>query len=346
MRRLRAGAADLRKERKILEARIHAGIVGTGKYMPSKVLTNADLEKMMDTNDEWITSRVGIKERRVAAPEETTSSMGAQAARAALAEANTSAEELDLIITATITPDVPWPATACFIQRELGAAHAACFDIEAACTGFIYALSLARNFIVTGMYRTVLVVASEVLTRITDWQDRNTAVLFGDAAGAAVLKAVDPPAGIIATYLAADGSKGDLLEMPGGGSRFPPTHESVDQRLHFIKMRGNEVFKFAGRAMARANAQVLAKAGLSIEQVDLLIPHQANMRIIEAAARLSHLPMERVYLNLARYGNTSAATTAVALDEARREGRIRAGQLCLLVAFGGGFTWGSCLLRL
>lgn len=323
-----------------------AGVVGTGMYVPEKVLTNADLEKMVDTNDEWITSRVGIKERRIAAPGETTSSMGAAAARAALADAGITAAEVDLIITATITPDMPWPSTACFIQRALGATRAACFDVEAACTGFVYALSLARNYVATGMYRTVLVVAAETLSRITDWEDRNTAVLFGDAAGAAVIKAVAPPAGILATHLGADGSKGELLEMPGGGSRHPTSHETVEARMHFIRMKGNEVFKHAARAMAHSNSEVLAKAGISIDQVDLLIPHQANMRIIEAAARLSKLPMEKVYLNLMHYGNTSAATTAVALAEARRDKRVGPGSLCLLVAFGGGFTWGACLLRL
>jgi 3-oxoacyl-[acyl-carrier-protein] synthase-3 len=315
-------------------------------YIPEKVLTNQDLERMVDTNDEWITQRVGIKERHIAAPNETTSTLGAHAARQALAEAGVAPEELDLIIMATVTPDVPWPATACFIQRALGAGNAACFDIEAACTGYVYALSLARNYIATGMARTVLVVAGETLSRFTDWQDRGTAILFGDAAGAAVLRAVPAPAGILATTLGADGSKGELLELPGGGSRLPTSHETVDQRMHFIKMKGNEVFRYAARAMAQANQEVLAKAGIGIDQIDLLIPHQANMRIIEAAARLSKLPMERVYLNLARYGNTSAATTAVALNEARREGRIGPGSVVLLVAFGGGFTWGACLIRL
>ncbi len=325
---------------------LRAGIIGTGMYLPEKVLTNQDLERMVDTNDEWITQRVGIKERHIAAPHETSSTLGTRAAREALADAGVAPEEVDLIITATITPDLPWPAAACFIQRDLGARRAACFDVEAACTGFITGLSMARNFIATGAYRTVLVVATETLSRITDWQDRSTAILFGDAAGAAVLRPVDPPAGILGTVLGSDGSKGELLELPAGGSRRPASHETVDQRLHFIKMKGNEVFKHAAKAMARANGEVLAKTGLVIGDVDLLIPHQANMRIIEAAARLSHLPMERVYLNLQRYGNTSAATTAVALNEARREGRLKPGSLCLLVAFGGGFTWGSCLVRL
>ncbi|MEW6517100.1 MAG: beta-ketoacyl-ACP synthase III [candidate division FCPU426 bacterium] len=324
----------------------NAGIVGTGMYLPSKVLTNHDLEKMVDTNDEWITTRVGIKERRIAAPEETASSMGARAAREALADAGLTPADVDLIITATISGDVPWPSTACFIQRELGAGQAACFDVEAACTGFITALNLAQAFIRSGQYQTILVIATEVLSRITDWQDRNTAVLFGDAAGAAVLRPVEAPRGILATYLGADGSKGDLLELPAGGSRLPASHETVDGRLHYMKMKGNEVFKFAGRAMAMANQKVLERAGLAIEDVDLLIPHQANMRIIQAAARLSNLPMEKVFLNIERYGNTSAATTAVALCEARREKRVGPGSLCLLVAFGGGFTWGSCLVRL
>ncbi len=328
-----------------MEALRNAGIVGTGSYIPSKVLTNHDLEKMMDTNDEWITTRVGIKERHIAAPEETSSTMGATAAKAALADARIGPEDLDLIITATITPDMPWPATACFIQRQLGAVNAACMDVEAACTGFIYSLVLAKSFVATGMYKTILVVAAETLSRITDWEDRNTAVLFGDAAGAAVVQAVGEGKGILSSYLGSDGSKGELLELPAGGSRLPASHDTVDQRLHYMKMRGNEVFKYAAKAMASANKKALEAAGISVEQLDLLIPHQANMRIIEAAARLSRLPMEKVYLNIAKYGNTSAATTAVALDEARREGRIREGSLCLLVAFGGGFTWGSCLMR-
>lgn len=315
-------------------------------YLPEKVLTNADLEKIVDTNDDWITQRVGIKERRIAHASETTSTLGTKAAQEALAEAGIEPGEIDLIITATITPDVPWPSTACFIQRALGAKRAACFDIEAACTGFVTALAIANGFIATGMYRTVLVVAAETLSRITDWKDRNTAVLFGDAAGAAVLRPVSEPRGILATFLAADGSKGELLELPGGGSRHPASHATVEAGMHFIKMKGNEVFKFAGRAMARANARVLEKAHMTIDQVDLLIPHQANMRIIESAARLSNLSMDKVYLNLHRYGNTSAATTAVALNEARRGGRVGVGSVCLLVAFGGGFTWGSCLLRL
>jgi len=299
----------------------------------------------VDTNDEWITTRVGIKERHIAAPDETTSTMGAEAAKRALADANISPEEVDLIITATITPDMPWPAAACFIQRHLGAKNAACMDVEAACTGFIYSLVMAKAYIATGMYKTVLVVAAETLSRITDWEDRNTAVLFGDAAGAAVLRAVDEGRGILSSYLASDGGKAELLELPAGGSRMPASHETVDNRLHYMKMRGNEVFKYAARAMASANKKALEAAQIAVEDLDLLIPHQANMRIIEAAARLSRLPMERVYLNIAKYGNTSAATTAVALDEARKEGRIKEDSLCLLVAFGGGFTWGSCLMR-
>jgi len=324
---------------------INVGIVGTGKYIPEKVRTNAALEKMVDTSDEWITTRVGIKERHIAAPHETTSTMGAAAARQALADAKLTPGDVDLIITATITGDVPWPATSCFIQRELGATRAACVDLEAACTGFIYALTIGKTFIQSGMYKTVLVIASETLTRITDWEDRNTAVLFGDAAGAAVLQAVEKPAGILVSYLGADGSKGDLLELPAGGSRLPASHETVDQRLHYMKMKGSEVFKFAGRAMAKSNQKVLEQTGLTIDQIDLLIPHQANMRIIEVAARLSNLPMERVYLNIAKYGNTSAATTAVGLHEAREEGRIKPGSKVILVSFGGGFTWGSCLIQ-
>jgi 3-oxoacyl-[acyl-carrier-protein] synthase-3 len=325
---------------------LRAGIVGTGMYVPKQVLTNADLEKMVETNDEWITTRVGIKERRIAALDETASTLGSRAALEALADAGVDPRDVELIITATISGDMPWPATAAFIQREIGAVRAAAFDVEAACTGFIYALSMASSFIASGTYKTVLVVATEVLSRLTDWQDRNTAVLFGDAAGAAVLQPVPAPRGILSSYLGADGSKADLLELPAGGSRRPTTHETVEQRLHFMKMRGNEVFKFAGRAMAKANEIALSRAGIGVQEIDLLIPHQANLRIIEAAARLSNLPMEKVFLNIRRYGNTSAATTAVALHEARKDQRLHENSLCLMVAFGGGFTWGSCLIRM
>ena len=323
-----------------------AVIAGTGSQVPERVLTNADIEKMVDTSDQWITERTGMKERHIAAPGEAASDLAIVACEKALAEAKVKPEDLDLIIVGTVTGDMPFPSTACVLQQRLGAPHAAAFDVSAGCTGFIYALSVARQFIATGASRTALVVGVEVLSKITDWTDRSTCVLFGDGAGAAVLKAdADPDRGIIATYLAADGNGGKHLYMPAGGSRQPATVETVQQRLHTCKMNGNPLFKVAVRSMADAVRNLLRQTGLESADIKLLIPHQANLRIIEATAKLLKFPSERVFVNIAQYGNTSSATTIIALDEARKAGRIHPGDVVMLVAFGAGLTWGGVVIR-
>ncbi|MFH1009190.1 MAG: beta-ketoacyl-ACP synthase III [Candidatus Latescibacterota bacterium] len=323
-----------------------ACITGTGSAVPKKVLTNADLERLVDTSDEWIKSRSGIERRHIAEDGETTGSLGAEAGRRALEDAGIGPEDVDLILVATITPEMFFPSTACVIQETLGAIHAGAMDVNAACSGFIYALSVADLMVASGKYTHVLVIASETLSRITDWSDRSTCVLFGDGAGAAVVSpSPDGKRGILATYLKSDGSKGDILYMPGGGSRHPASHETVDQGMHFIKMSGQETFKVAVQAMGDAAVHILEAEGFSGSDLDLMIPHQANMRIIQATARRIDLPMDKVYVNLSEYGNTSAATIPIALDEARRNGRLESGNLVLLVAFGGGLTWGSALLR-
>lgn len=322
-----------------------AEIIGTGSAAPERVLTNLDLEKMVDTSDEWIRTRTGIRERRVADENTATSDLAAQAARRALEDTNLGIADLDMIMVATVTPDTNFPSTACLVQDKIGAKRAAVLDIGAACSGFIYGLSLARSLIDMGEYGTILVIGAETLTKITDWQDRNTCVLFGDGAGAAILQAGDKNRGILATHLGGDGSLGSLLILPAGGSRLPASHQTVDEKLHYIKMAGNEVFKSAVRAMGDSAVSVLEKVSLSSQDVDLLITHQANLRIIQATAKRIHLPMERVYVNLDRYGNTSAASIPIALDEARRRGLIKEGDTSLLVAFGAGFTWGSAVIR-
>jgi len=320
-------------------------IVGTGSAAPERVLTNFDLEKMVETSDEWIRTRTGIKERRVADGDTATSDLAAQAACFALEDSGLGAEDLDMIMVATVTPDMNFPSTACLVQDKIGAKKAAVLDIGAACSGFIYGLSLARGLIDLGEYRTILVVGAETLTKILDWQDRATCVLFGDGAGAAILQAGDKKRGILGTYLGGDGSLGSLLALPAGGSRLPASHQTVDERLHYIKMAGNEVFKSAVRAMGDSAVTVLEKTGLTNQDVDLLITHQANLRIIQATAKRIRLPMEKVYVNIDRYGNTSAASIPLALDEARRKGLIKEGDISLLVAFGAGFTWGSVVIR-
>jgi len=322
-----------------------AEIIGTGSAAPERVLTNLDLEKMVDTSDEWIRTRTGIRERRVADENTATSDLAAQAARRALEDTNLGIADLDMIMVATVTPDTNFPSTACLVQDKIGAKRAAVLDIGAACSGFIYGLSLARSLIDMGEYSTILVIGAETLTKITDWQDKNTCVLFGDGAGAAILQAGDKNRGILATHLGGDGSLGSLLILPAGGSRLPASHQTVDEKLHYIKMAGNEVFKSAVRAMGDSAVSVLEKVSLTSQDVDLLITHQANLRIIQATAKRIHLPMERVYVNLDRYGNTSAASIPIALDEARRRGLIKEGDTSLLVAFGAGFTWGSAVIR-
>jgi 3-oxoacyl-[acyl-carrier-protein] synthase-3 len=325
---------------------LSAVIVGTGFDVPERVMTNADLEKMVETSDEWITERTGMKERRIAAPEQAASDFAFAASRRALADANVSPEQLDLIIVATVTGDMPFPSTSCLIQHRLGAKRAAAMDVAAGCTGFIYALATARQFIATGTYKTVLVVGVEVLSKITDWTDRGTCVLLADGAGAAVLKAsAEGGRGIIASYLGADGSRGDDLCMPAGGSRRPATPETLQQRLHYLKMNGNAIFKVAVRSMADSVSRVLRAARLKADDVKLLIPHQANLRIIEATAKLLGFPMHRVFVNIQKYANTSSATTIIALDEARRAGRILSGDVVVLVAFGAGLTWGGVAIR-
>lgn len=323
-----------------------AVIAGTGFDVPEKILTNEDLEKILDTSDEWITERTGMKERRIARPDEAASDFVVRAAVKALAGAEVTPEEIELIIVATVTGDMPFPSTACIVQDRLGARNAAAMDLSAGCSGFIYALATARQFIATGTYRTILVVGVEVLSKITDWADRSTAVLLADGAGAAVLKADERPGqGIITTYLAADGAHGIDLYMPAGGSRIPASIESVQKRLHYLKMNGSAIFKVAVRSMADVVKRLLAQAQLRADDIKLIIPHQANLRIIEAMAKLINFPLDRVFVNIQKYANTSSASTIIALDEARKEGRIKKGDLVIMVAFGAGLTWGGVLLR-
>jgi len=321
-----------------------AGILGLGFYLPEKVLTNQDLEKIVETTDEWIRTRTGISERRIAAAGENTSDLAVGAARKALAAAGVSPEELDLILVATMTPDMPCPATACLVQEKLGAHQAAATDIAAACSGFVYGLVTASAFVNSGIYKRVLVVGAEVLSRVVDWKDRSTCVLFGDGAGAAVI-GPSTQGEILSTHLGSDGSKVDLLKVPGGGVGQPASHASVDSRAHFLKMNGSEVFKHAVRGMSEAAHVAIEKAGIRPEQIACVVPHQANVRIIEAVVKHAKIPLEKVYLNVDRYGNMSAASTIVALCEAVRDGRIKKGDYALLVAFGAGLTWGSAVIR-
>lgn len=323
----------------------NAAIIGTGRHLPDKVLTNAELEEMVETSDEWITSRSGIKERRIAGSGIPASSLGVSAARRALEKAGLKPTDLDLIIVPTMTPDMPFPATACLIQRELGAKRAIAFDLQAACSGFLYSLEVGRQFIATGTYRYVLVCASEVMSSVIDWTDRSTCVLFGDGAGAAVLASCESKYGILASHLHSDGRQADLIEMPGGGSRNPATHETINAGLHYLKMKGNEVFKLGVRLMSMSVRHILAESDISEEDIDLLIPHQANIRIILSMAERLKIPLEKVYINLSRYGNTSAASIAIALDEALEEGRIDSNDVVVLSAIGAGLSWGATCIR-
>ena len=322
-----------------------AKITGTGSSVPAKVLTNLDIEKMVDTNDEWITIRTGIKERHIAAEGEYTSTLGTDAAREALRMAGIDASQLDLIVVATVTPDFPFPSTACIIQKEINAAKATAFDISAACSGFLYGLSIVEKFIQTGTVQKALVIGAETLSRIVDWTDRNTCCLFGDGAGAVVLEAVDGDSGILSTHMHSDGNYWDLLYQPACGSRNPATARAVEQRLPFITMQGNEIFKLAVRAMGEVATEALTTHNLSAEDVDLFISHQANRRIIDAIAKRLGLPEEKMFSNLERYGNTSSASIPLALDQANRSQRITAGNILLFAAFGGGLTWASAVVR-
>ncbi|MGB2988683.1 MAG: beta-ketoacyl-ACP synthase III [Candidatus Zixiibacteriota bacterium] len=324
---------------------IHAKITGTGSFAPSKVLTNYDLEKMVDTSAEWIINRTGIKERRIAEDGIGPSDLSLEASLIALREANLEPDQIGLILLGTVTPDYLLPSTACILQDKLKAQNAAVLDIVAACSGFLYGLSIASAFIGIGQYRNVLVIGVETLSKITDWEDRDTCVLFGDGAGAAVVSATTEDKGILATSLSGDGSLANLLHIPVGGAKVPLTKENFDSRQHYIFMRGNEVFKSAVRAMESSAKSIIQQVGLSSEEIDLLIPHQANIRIIEALAKWLKVPMDKVYVNIDRYGNTSAASVPIALDEARKKGVIKEGSNTVLVAFGAGFTWGSAVIK-
>jgi 3-oxoacyl-[acyl-carrier-protein] synthase-3 len=324
------------------------GIIGLGKYLPERVLTNQDLEKMVETSDAWITERTGIKERRIARPDQATSDMALAAAREALADAKLTAQDIDLIVVATITPDTEFPSTACRLQGALGCRPIPAFDVAAACSGFLYALTIAENFIKAGTVRHALVVAAEKLSSITDYTDRNICVLLGDGAGAAVLSAVES-GGILSSYLGADGKQSELITLPAGGSRLPASHETLERRLHFMKMNGAEVFKVAVKTMADAALEVMNTLGVhSADEVDLVIPHQANLRIINAVAKRMGVSLTegKVFLNIEKYGNMSAASTAVALTEAVQQGRAKKGDRVVLVAFGSGLTWGALVIEL
>jgi 3-oxoacyl-[acyl-carrier-protein] synthase III len=324
-------------------------IIGTGSYLPEKILTNDELSKLVDTSDEWITTRTGIRERRIAAEGESTSDMASTAAKRALESAGIKAEEIDLIIVATVTPDMFFPSTACLVQKKIEAWNAVCFDISAACSGFLYALQTARHYLNTGNRKTALIIGAEKLSSLINWKDRNTCVLFGDGAGAVVMRRAEGPeesvpGRVVAAVMGCDGSLTDLLKVPGGGSAQPVTPENVDQRLNTIHMEGRETFKHAVTRMCQASEQALTLAGLKATDIALVIPHQANLRIISAIADRLGLPESKTFVNLDKYGNTSAATIPVALDEASRQGRLQRGDVVLLVAFGGGFTWASSVL--
>jgi len=326
--------------------KLRAKITGVGHYVPAKVLTNHDLEKMVDTSDEWITSRTGIKERRILEDGKGSSYMGVFAAKRALEEAGVAPEEVEMIIVTTVTPDMMFPNTACLIQEKIGAKNAWGVDVNGACTGFIYAISIASQFIETGKYEKILVIGTDKMSSITDYTDRNTCILFGDAAGAVVLEpSEDPEYGILDFILKSDGSGGKYLYMKGGGSLYHPSHETVDKKMHYIYQDGRTVFKFAVAGMADISEEIVKKNNILPEQIKLFIPHQANQRIVDATARRLNLPSEKVLLNISKYGNTTTATIPLGLSEAYQEGRLEKGDIVLFSAFGAGFTWGSLLLR-
>lgn len=321
------------------------GILATGSYLPERILTNQELETMVDTTDEWIVSRTGIRERRVSSPEQASSDLAYEAGMKAIHKAGLTPDQIDLILVATVTPDMMFPSTACILQDRLGANRAAALDVSAACTGFLYGLATGAKFIESGMYRYVLVVGVESLSKITDWEDRNTCVLFGDGAGAAVLGPVEDGNGFQSFVLGADGSGGVHLNQKAGGSRMPTSQETIENKQHFIYMNGREVFKFAVRVMNTATDEAIDKAGMNKEDIDFLVPHQANQRIIDAAVDRLGLSEDKVVVNLDRYGNMSSASIPVALDEAVSDGRIQEGNNLLLVGFGGGLTWGATVIK-
>lgn len=324
---------------------VHSQIIGTGSYLPEKTLTNADLEKIVDTTDQWITDRTGIRERHIAAENEAASDLAVQAAQKALQAAGIAPEELDILIVGTQTPDMTFPSTACIVQAKLGASKAFAFDLSAACSGFIYALSVADHFLKSGKYRNALVIGTEVMSRILDWKDRTTCVIFGDGAGAVVLKSVEEKKGILSSHLHSDGQFWDLICMPGGGSRIPISEAVLAQRLNFLKMKGSETFKIAVRNLEEVAWEALNHNQLSIDRLSLMIPHQANTRIIKALSERLKLPEGKVMINIDRCGNTSAASIPIALDEAVKTGRVHEGDYILLIAFGAGLTWGASVIR-
>ena len=320
-------------------------ITGTGFYVPDKVLTNFDLEKMVDTSDEWIVSRTGIRERRIGSADQMTSDLAVQAAHKALKNAGLKVKDIDLIVVATSTPDTIFPSTACWVQSKLGADHIPAFDISAGCTGFIYGLILSEGLILSRINKRILLIGSEFLTKVTNWKDRNTCVLFGDGAGAVILEESHDDSGMLSTYWKADGKLGDLLSQPAGGTRIPATAQSVAQDLHYLQMKGNEVFKYAVKRMGEAAVAALKKAGLDKEDVDYLIPHQANIRIVEATGRRLKLPPEKVFINIHKYGNVSVATIPIALHELNESGKLKDGTIVVMDAFGAGFTWAAVAYR-
>ena len=323
----------------------YAAITGWGMALPKRVVTNADLERVVDTSDEWIRTRTGIRERRVVGPGETTSTLATEAARRALAQAGLAPDAIDLIILATCTPDRPFPATSCTVQANLRIPNAGAFDLAAACSGFIYGLGVATSMVRSGMGRNVLFIAADIFTHYINWNDRNTCVLFGDGAGAVVLQPSDEPLGLLSCLLGASGKHEDLMAVDAGGTRMPATPELLEQGRQYVYMQGREIFKLAVRGMGDSSLQALADAGLTSRDIALIVPHQANLRIIEATARRLEVPMERVFVNLDRYGNTSAATIPIALVEAVEQGRLKDGDNVLLTAFGGGLTWASAVVR-
>ena len=320
-------------------------ITGTGFYVPDKVLTNLDLEKIVDTSDEWITTRTGIKERRIASDDQATSDLSIEASRMALENAGLKAKDIDLIIVATSSPDTILPSTGCWVQKGLGAGNIPAFDISAGCTGWIYGMIVAEGLILNGAHKRILLIGSEVLTRITNWKDRNTCVLFGDAGSAVVLEESDDESGMLSSYWRADGNLGNLLYMPGGGTRIPASAESVTQDLHCIHMKGNDVFKHAVKRMGEASLEALKSAGLEKEDIDYLIPHQANSRIIDATGRRLKVPTEKVFTNIHKYGNVSVASIPLGLHELWEEGKLKKGTIVVMVAFGAGFTWAAVAYR-
>lgn len=328
-----------------MEKRYKASITGIGSFLPKKILTNADLVKMLDTTDEWITKRTGIKERRIVENGAATSDLAIEASLRALDDAKVLPSEVDLIITSTITPDCLFPSTSCFIQEKIGAHNAGAFDILAACAGFIYALSIAKNFIISGSTKTVLVVGAECLSKITDYTDRSTCILFGDGAGAAIVQRSNGKREIITTHLFADGRQADILTLPAGGSKLPTSHETVDSRSHYIQLKGKEVFKIAVNNMIDVIIKTVSENNMKIEDIDLIVPHQSNIRIIEAAMEKLNLPKEKAFINIDRYGNTSSASIPIAIDEIEKAKMLKPGNTVLLVAFGGGLTWSSSIIK-